>query len=378
MKIHRTVLLIASSVVLMAVFSYGSQETPAAPKDPDREKSETRPPRGSFIVLPIIYNTPETGWGGGVGGMITFRLGATKARSRPSSINFIAEMTQNKQYTVNFKPEIYLKNDNYIFIGNFEVKRFPTSFYGIGNDTPEEIEEDYTYRMTTVEISLQRRLWAKKNIFAGLQYGYHHFDFIRFDPAGQLASGSIYGSRGGTVSSLDLTGRLDNRDNIFTPRRGNFFQLSLSFHGPLVGSGYSYTKLKLDFRKFFPILATHVLGLQLVFQASDGGTPFMSLPRLGGSIIMRGYFEGRYRDKILTALQAEYRLPVWWRFGLAAFLGAGDVSSSLGHLRLSAFKPSAGGGIRFKISSQEGSVVRVDFGYGKNCSGVYFTANEAF
>jgi hypothetical protein len=98
----------------------------------------------------------------------------------------------------------------------------------------------------------------------------------------------------------------------------------------------------------------------------------------GGENIMRGYYSGRFRDKILASFQAEYRFPVWWKLGLAAFLGAGDVSDMLGHLKLAPFKLSAGWGIRFKASSQEGATIRLDFGYGKNCSGMYFTAKEAF
>ncbi len=344
----------------------------------DQEAAEIAPKKSSFVVLPIIYHTPETGWGGGFGGLVTYRFGASKGKSRPSSMSFVAELTQNKQYTINLKPELYLKKETYILTGNFEIKRYPTSFYGIGNNVPDEMEEEYTFRQTTFEISLQKRLWAKRNVFAGLQYGYHHFDFLKFDPAGQLISGSIFGTRGGTVSSLDFLARLDSRDNIFTPRTGNFFQLALSFHGSFIGSDYHYTKLKLDFRKYFPVLASHVLAVNTVFQASAGPTPFMSLPRLGGENIMRGYYTGRFRDKILAAFQAEYRFPVWWRLGLAAFLGAGDVSDTLGHLRLASFKLSAGWGIRFKVSSQEGATIRLDFGYGKNCSGMYFTANEAF
>jgi hypothetical protein len=102
------------------------------------------------------------------------------------------------------------------------------------------------------------------------------------------------------------------------------------------------------------------------------------LPRLGGDKILRGYYKGRYRDKILAVVQAEVRIPVWWRFGVTAFAGAGDVADRPGRLRLADFKFSWGWGIRFKISPREGTNLRMDVGYGKNGSGFYLTANEAF
>lgn len=45
---------------------------------------------------------------------------------------------------------------------------------------------------------------------------------------------------------------------------------------------------------------------------------------------------------------------------------------------MNSFKPSYGFGFRYLLDRKEGINLRFDFGYGKNSSGFYFTAGEAF
>jgi hypothetical protein len=81
----------------------------------------------------------------------------------------------------------------------------------------------------------------------------------------------------------------------------------------------------------------------------------------------------------MIALQAEYRwVPVFWRLGLAAFAGIGDVADRVGHFDLGNFKYSYGLGLRFVFDAKQRLNIRLDFGFGKGTSGVYFTAAEAF
>ena len=92
---------------------------------------------------------------------------------------------------------------------------------------------------------------------------------------------------------------------------------------------------------------------------------------------MRGYYEGRYRDKDMIAFQMEYRLPVWWRFGLVGFVGFGGVADKIKKFKLKKFKYSIGWGIRYLLIRNEKINVRLDFGYGESSSGTYITIGEA-
>ena len=332
----------------------------------------------SFVVLPLVYYSPETRWAAGVGGIMTFRPKGTEGQDRPSALSFVALYTLNKQFTINAKPEIYLKKGMYFLTGNLEISRYPNKFFGIGNDTPDSFEENYTPHQISLEAAFWKKIVPRHNIYAGLVYNFDHYRFEDFEPSGRLITGDIPGSRGGTTSGLGLLFKWDDRDNVFTPRRGRQFSLSASLYNSLFAGDYNYAKILLDLRQFFPLFSSHVLAVQGIIRTMAGNVPVMALPKIGSDSVMRGYYSGRYRDKTMAAVQAEYRFPVWWRFGLAAFGGFGDVAKDLGHLAPGRFKFSAGWGIRFKIDPKEGATLRLDFGYGKGVSGMYLTAGEAF
>ncbi len=70
--------------------------------------------------------------------------------------------------------------------------------------------------------------------------------------------------------------------------------------------------------------------MQVLGQFSAGEQlPFNQLSMMGGEMMMRGYYFGRYRDKNYLAAQAEYRfLPFDFsrRLGGAVFGAVGAVS----------------------------------------------------
>ncbi|MBI5464541.1 MAG: BamA/TamA family outer membrane protein, partial [Ignavibacteriales bacterium] len=117
---------------------------------------------------------------------------------------------------------------------------------------------------------------------------------------------------------------------------------------------------------------------QILGQYNDGQTPFYALAKLGGQTMMRGYFEGRFRDYHYTAAQVEVRTPLWWRFDAAAFVGTGEVAHRLGEFSLRELKPSLGFGIRFTVIPEERLRLRLDWGFGAHDSGFYIAADEAF
>lgn len=346
-------------------------------EDKKEEKSQKQK-RTSLVALPIIFYMPETRWGIGAGGLFTYRPKGSQEKSRPSSFSFTAYYTQNKQYGFEISPELYLIEETYLINAYFKISKFPTKFFGIGNDTPDSMEEDYSPRTSNLNLTFQRKIVKKANVYAGVQYKFEHFNILKVETDRMLSTKEIPGSEGGTLSALGFILNWDSRDNIFFPHSGNYFQLTVDFYSPTLGSDFSFTSFKLNLRKYLPVLDSHVLALQTVIQSVTGTPPFHKLSQLGGENIMRGYYSGRYRDKILVAVQAEYRLPIWKRLGMVAFAGLGDVADTLGNIRLGSFKYSVGLGIRFTVVPKEGTNLRLDYGFGKKTSGTYFTVLEAF
>ena len=145
----------------------------------------------------------------------------------------------------------------------------------------------------------------------------------------------------------------------------------------LPGSDFKFSNFSLDVRHYFNIGGMSTLALQALAVVTSGTPPFYLLPELGGPNIMRGYYEGRYRDKKLLVMQTEYRIPIIWRFGGALFAGVGDVAPTLSRFALNTVKSSYGFGLRYLFDPVEKMSVRIDFGFGKGTSGMYITANEA-
>ncbi|MEM9025012.1 MAG: hypothetical protein AAGB22_14800, partial [Bacteroidota bacterium] len=145
------------------------------------------------------------------------------------------------------------------------------------------------------------------------------------------------------------------------------------------GSNTTYDNYLLDARVYQRVWKKHILAVQGMANFNYGNPPFNQMAMLGGPDVMRGYRQGRYRDKKMMAFQAEYRSPFWHRFGIAVFGGYGAVGEDVDDFRVADMRASYGAGIRFLFSEAERLNMRVDFGYGDNGnSGVYFTFGEAF
>jgi outer membrane translocation and assembly module TamA len=80
---------------------------------------------------------------------------------------------------------------------------------------------------------------------------------------------------------------------------------------------------------------------------------------------------------MLTA-QAEYRLALLKRFGLAAFFGVGEVAPELGAFDNDNLKPAGGVGVRYTLAKKNHVNLRVDYAVGLQGGGVYMGVSEAF
>jgi len=365
--VHGLVLILFFAPCLSAL-----SEPRANGEEPDAKKVKT----SGLAWLPVIYYTPETKWALGGGGIYYFRLTEDKAVVRPSNIAFIAVYTQRKQFSFELNPDLYLGN-GYHMQWTLQYSDFPDYFYGIGRETSEESKELYTSRFWKLSIEALKQVYRALN--AGFIYFFDRTKLTDIDGAPLLAAGDIPGSGGGTASGLGFFLTYDSRDSIFYPTKGSFHQLSATAFGRAVGSDFTFHRFSLDWRKYHPLAKSHTLAIQsrLLFQTGD--PPFWRLGLLGGEESMRGYYLGRYRDKNMIVLQAEYRwVPVIWRLGLAAFVGLGDVADKVGNFDLGNLKYSYGLGLRFVFDAKQKLNIRLDFGFGKGASGVYFTAAEAF
>jgi len=333
--------------------------------------------KSDMILLPILYYKPETKIALGAGVMYYLRGSSNGAHTRPSNIFVSAVATQRKQFSIELKPDVYWNDEKYHLAGNLRVSKYVDKYFGIGRLTTKDAEENYSFRSLEVKVDFLRKVRSELSL--GLHYALETTTITEYEAEGELIHKEVSGSDGGTASGLGFLINWDSRNNIFTPEKGSYHQGSVTLYDGMFGSNFDYVSVALDSRKYFELLPSHTLAFQAYCELKTGNPPFRRLSLLGGEERMRGYFQGRYRDKNMLVFQVEYRIvPVFWRIGLAGFLAAGDVADKLGAFDIGSFKYAGGIGLRYLWNREDKLNIRIDAAWGKDTSGFYITIKEAF
>jgi hypothetical protein len=330
-----------------------------------------------FLLVPLVYYSPDTRWAAGAAGVYYFTLGDSSQTTRLSYFKALADYTQNRQIDVWGEWNIFTGGEKYLFKGEVRYRNFPDRFYGIGNDSPKEAEEFYSYDYISFK-TLQLRQ-VRPHLFVGFDYHFEYeYNFTYRDAEGQLASGTVPGYKGGTGSALGLVTVFDSRDNVVNAYRGRYFEFSTYLFEPLWGSTFDYFRVSAIHQQYFQFPNRHVLAIQQVANFNFGQVPFLDMSTVGSEVILRGYPKNRFRDKHFLATQAEYRFPIFWRFGGVAFAGIGDVFETTSDLRADRLKYSIGTGLRFLMNPKERLNIRFDYGIGREGGYYYFSVTESF
>ncbi len=364
-----------TSIILFFLFSCFANQMQASLSDSITVDSSKSKPY-TLIALPAVFFTPETNWGFGALGILSFRFKGEQPESRPSQVQLGLAYTLNKQYLVFLPFEFYLKDERYKYYGELGYYLYTYEFYGIGNDKSNELRE--VYEVLYPRLRLNALYQFKPNFYAGLRYWMDDFKIQELDSEGALIDQTIAGSQGSFLSGAGFIFNFDNRNNIFYPDKGSFAELVLFHNGASLGSDFDYSKVILNASTFLKLKDRHILGFNWYSEFTLGTAPFNQLALLGGPKRMRGNFEGRYRDKHMILFQSEYRFPLFWRFGGVAFGGLGRVAGDFNEFGFDDVQYSIGLGGRFLIDPKEKLHLRVDYGFGRNGSGFYFTFGEAF
>ncbi|HAI84102.1 MAG TPA: hypothetical protein DCL43_10560, partial [Chitinophagaceae bacterium] len=121
------------------------------------------------------------------------------------------------------------------------------------------------------------------------------------------------------------------------------------------------------------------LAFQVFAQLNNGNVPWRELPRMGNPTIMRGYFNGRFRDNNYVAAQTEVRFPVHRLANLAFFGSIGQVNRTLEAMSLTDIRVAGGTGLRFIANRKKNITLRFDYAITTDAnSGFYIKIGEAF
>jgi hypothetical protein len=177
-----------------------------------------------------------------------------------------------------------------------------------------------------------------------------------------------------------LQGEFDTRDDDYWPRRGSLASVKANFFASGLGSSREFQRYVIAW-SWYASLPHHalVIATNLNAAAAAGDVPFWAIPSVGGGAYgLRGYTQGRYRDRLVTTAQAELRAHAKNRWGATAFGGLAQVAPSVGELSGAELLPAGGVGLRFQMTRQYPMHLRGDYAWGKNGGIFYFSVSEAF
>jgi hypothetical protein len=321
------------------------------------------PPEGEkvYSFVPLVSYSNETSGLAGVMMVRAHRWDDAPPDTRPNTIALSGFYTLKSQYGVGLAPSVYLKGEEYLINPIFYVHRSPATFWGVGNKAGEHSDqEDFTANGVGFLLTASKRIYDKLRCGPTLWYGSARMSHV--EQGGLLDRHAVDGSEGGTDIGTEILLEWDSRDTIYSTSSGTFARFTAGWHRGYLGSDFDYEDYTLDLRHFFPLGAGQVVGVQVKMREMSGSPPFYRLASLGGIGMMRGLYEGRFRDKTMAAAQIEYRVPVWKRLGAAVFGGLGEVAEKPADFTAANVRFAGGAGLRLVLDPKEHISLRLDVG----------------
>lgn len=336
----------------------------------------------TLLVLPTLGYSQETGLEYGLSGMYNFYVDRKDTTIYTSSLLALASLTTKKQINMKIESDIWTANNDYHYITTLRYKKYPFNYYGLGSRTRADDKTVLTQHLVQVNIEAEKKIL--KNYYAGLNAIFESFDFSDYSDEGSYDPDLVYGAEGGKYIALGISQLYDSRNSNTETTNGLYGRLKYAYAPDFWGNtNFHGGILSLDLRGFFDLKKNFVLGLQGYYESVMAtNVPFYMTRQLGNDSMMRGYYQGRYRDNNYIASQAELRYRIHPRFGVAAFLSAGSVYDK--KIDLSQLKLSGGAGLRYFFDLQHGSSIRLDYAVGekqpgeKRQGGFYLALGQAF
>lgn len=329
----------------------------------------------SFAVIPSY--TREAGFG--IGGAATglYRVDKNDSIQQPSDVFLSINASLNGFYVLTFKGNNLFPDRRSRLSYKVEMYRKALDFWGItSEETANNPKSKYDRRQIDLQAEYVYRL--AHNFYIGAQFRADYTDARNIhNPEYLLGERPQY-----YVTGIGASFEFDTRDNLLTPTRGvHVAYKPMIYAKPLGNAPSTFYSHSLIVNGYIGMWKGSTLALDWYTKFNSSAAPWTMKEMLASDgIRMRGYYMGSYIDNNQVAMQAEIRQHVWRRLGFTLWGGGATVFHSIKELREKDIKPewlfNFGIGLRFEFKHNVNA--RIDFGVGKNTSGLVFAIGEAF
>ncbi len=370
----------AKAVVASTATQQGGDQSvqPAKTKEEQEKKKKKSPHRGSIVAAPLPIVSPAIGSGiVPILGYI-FPFSKNDKISPPSTVGAAGLITNNGSSGFGLAAQLFMKENRYAITSLFVHGNVDYNLYGIGipaGNANLKIPLDQTGQLYFGE-ALRRIPWQ---FFIGPRFWTGDSIVTVRPTTSETPAPPADLALHTTLRALGLRVMRDTRPDHFYPTKGMFTQFTSDFFAKALGSKYTFQSYRFTFNKYGTVAKNQVLAYNLFVCGTGGDPPFYGNCIYGTNNELRGYEAGRYLDRYMIATQAEYRVSLPKKFGLAAFGGIGEVvPGGKEILRINNFLPSIGGGPRYQLSKKYHVNLRADFARGKDSWTWSMGVGEAF
>lgn len=338
--------------------------------DANKEKKNKK---FDFSVIGGPHYSTDTKLGLGLVAAGLYRANRNDSLLPPSNVSLFSDISTVGFWLVGIRGTHIAPQDKYRLQYTVYLYSFPADFWGMGYEQGNNSGNKSEMKRWQAKVSASWLFRLADNLYAGPTAVYDYVKASRVERPELLA-----GMDGKTWNvGFGATLVYDSRDVLTNPHRGAYLSLSQIFRPKFLGNTYAFSTTELQASIYRNVWDGAILAGDLRTMLNFGNPSWGMMALLGNSNSMRGYYEGRYRDKHKIEAQLELRQHVWRRNGVVLWVGAGTVFPKFSQLRADRILPNYGIGYRWEFKKNVN--VRLDYGFGKSGqSGFLFNINEAF
>lgn len=329
--------------------------------------------RFDFSVIGGPHYASDTKFGLGLVAAGLYRTDPNDSILPPSNVSLYGDVSSVGFYMLGVRGNHIAPKGRYRIDYHLYFYSFPADFWGIGYEMGDNDANKSDMKRWQAQAEVSFLFRVADNFYIGPMASYDYVIGKHIERPELLQGMDQHTWNVGAGVSLVY----DNRDNLTNPHRGIFLNINQMFRPGFMGNDYAFSTTAFRFDAYQRLGKGTVLAEDIRANLNFGNPSWGMMAELGGTHSMRGYYEGRYRDKHSLEATVELRQHVWKRNGIVVWVGAGTIFPKFSALRSKQILPNAGVGYRWEFKKNVN--VRLDYGFGKlGQSGFLFNINEAF
>lgn len=329
--------------------------------------------RFDFSVIGGPHYASDTKFGLGLVAAGLYRTDPNDSILPPSNVSLYGDVSSVGFYMLGVRGNHIAPKGRYRIDYHLYFYSFPADFWGIGYEMGDNDANKSDMKRWQAQAEVSFLFRVADNFYIGPMASYDYVIGKHIERPELLQGMDQHTWNVGAGVSLVY----DNRDNLTNSHRGIYLNINQMFRPGFMGNDYAFSTTAFRFDAYQRLGKGTILAEDIGANLNFGNPSWGMMAELGGTHSMRGYYEGRYRDKHSLEATVELRQHVWKRNGIVVWVGAGTIFPKFSALRSKQILPNAGVGYRWEFKKNVN--VRLDYGFGKSGqSGFLFNINEAF